>query len=250
MGRKLSSDDGSVGGGGSFLGVYEQTNMNTSNSYGNYVYNPPEGTKSLLIYLAGGGGGGGGGTNDYNAGGGGGAGGVGLKLVSSNIAAAYYITLGYGGAGGSKNSSGSNGQSSEIHIGTNNSGTLLQRVPGGDGGPVGDGGTGPNRGGSAATASHGNWIGNDFVMPGGDGGPAGGGYGSDNATSGGHGGGNYFGKHGGPVAERFNNDSRPGHRVANAGCGGGGGQQMQSNAGDDSQGARGTGGGVLIYAYG
>lgn len=250
MGRNVSTDDGSVGGSGNFLGVYEQVNMNTSNSYGNYVYNPPEGTKSLLIYIAGGGGGGGGGTNDYNAGGGGGAGGVGVKLVSSNIAAAYYITLGYGGAGGSKGNSGSAGQSSEIHIGTNNSGTLLMRVPGATGGGRASGGSDPLRGGESVDQTSGTWQGCNFVIPGGDGGPSGGGYSSDNAQSGGHGGGNFFGKHGGPCAERFNNDSRPGHRVVNAGCGGGGGQQMQSNAGDDCQGARGTGGGVLIYAYG
>ena len=235
--------------GGGFLEAYQEINFLTSNTSGIYLYTPPSGTKTLMIYLAGGGGGGGGGTDEFNAGGGGAAGGVGLKLVTSGIAGTYYISLGYGGAGGNKGSNGSAGQNSEIYIGENSSGTLLMRIPAGAGGGRADGGSDPYRGTSAADLNNNDWYGGDLHIPGGDGGPSGGGYGADNAYSGGHGGGNWFGGHGGPCAARCSGDSKTGHRVENAGCGGGGGQQMQGNAGNDSLGGRGTGGGVLIYAY-
>lgn len=77
------------------------------------TYNPPAGTKALVVHIIGGGGGGGGvdatGTGDAGAGGGGGSGGY-VRRFYSSPAAGYSYAVGAGGAGGGPNATGASGE--------------------------------------------------------------------------------------------------------------------------------------------
>jgi hypothetical protein len=234
------------------------------------TYNPPSGTKLLIVKMYGGGGGGGAGSNvistaNYWIGGGGGGGGAYREiLILHDIGSSYTVTIGSGGSGGNA-VSGSGGTS-----GGNGGQTIFGAVTanGGNGGAGGTSNTTSGGGGAGGSVTSSNAffniilqgvqggnspnngintlnpITNTVIYNGGIGG------GVSNPYYGGGGGGAGYGGNGGNGGATGTNVSLNHGQSASANSGAGGGGGGTGGSGNAGNGGNGGSGKVIVYAYG